>query len=369
MGATFGRSFYVLDDYSALRDVTADMLTNDATLFPVRKTRWYVPKREFGCRQPACKASQGDSHYVAPNPDFGANFTYYLPKALQKSADVRREAEKKLEADNKNVKFTDLGTIIDEQREDDPVIVFTVKNSAGDVVRHVEGPADAGFHRIAWNLRFPALDAWVPLEEGEEEREGAGVLVMPGTFTVSMQQRVDGVLTDLHQSQSFEVVSIREPTLPGSTQGQRVVYESLLDELGRAADGTIKAIDRISAELDAVKVTLLRSTADPSLYEIADSIQERLLEQRDRLSSNETRNIFKDWTGMSFEDRFSHARFDPSANAYGPTPLQRESYAIGKRLYDDVAEELSSLVDTEYAGLKDALDKAGVPWTPGRGVQ
>jgi hypothetical protein len=366
VGATFGRSFYVLDDYSALRDVTADMLTNDATLFPVRKTRWYVPKSEFGCGQPGCQASQGDSHYVAPNPDFGANFTYYLAEGLTTDKDTRRESEKKLEADNKDVKFTDLGTIIDEQREDDPTMIFTVKNSAGDVVRHVEGPAEAGFHRIAWNLRYPALDAWVPLEEGEEEREGAGVLVMPGTFTVSMQQRVDGVLTDLNQSQSFEVVSIREPTLPGSTQGQRVVFESQLDELGRAADGTLNAIDRISAELDAVKATLLRSTADPSLYEIADAIQERLLEQRDRLSSNETRNIFKDWTGMSFEDRFSHARFDPSANAYGPTPLQRESYRIARTLYDEVVEELDSLVDVGYAGLKDALDMARVPWTPGR---
>ena len=206
---------------------------------------------------------------------------------MQTSEKTRREAEKKLEADNKNVKFADFDTIIDEQREEDPAIIFTVKNRNGEVVRHVEGPAEAGFHRIAWNLRYPALNAWTPIVEGEEEEEGAGVLVAPGTFSVSMQQRVDGVLTDLGQSQTFDVVSIREPTLPGSTQEQRVVFESQVDELGRASDGTMKAIDRISEELDAVKATLSRSTANPSLYEIADSIQERLLAQRDRLSQNE----------------------------------------------------------------------------------
>ncbi len=64
-----------------------------------------------------------------------------------------------------------------------------------------------------------------------------------------------------------------------------------------------------------------------------------------------------------------HARFDPSAGAYGPTPSQRTSYEIGKKLYADVVEELTALVDVEYAGLKEALDQAGVPWTPGRGVQ
>ncbi len=184
-----------------------------------------------------------------------------------------------------------------------------------------------------------------------------------------MQQRVDGIMTDLGQSQSFEVVSIREPTLPGSTQEQRVVFESQVDELNRAGDGTVKAIDRISSELDAIKSTLVRSTADPSLYEIADAIQERLLEQRDRLSHNEIRNVFQDWTGVSLEERLWHARFVLEMGAYGPTPAQRTSYAIGKRLYDDVVVELNGIVDIGYAGLKDALDKAGVPWTPGRGIQ
>jgi hypothetical protein len=184
-----------------------------------------------------------------------------------------------------------------------------------------------------------------------------------------MQQRVDGVLTDLGQSETFEVVSIREPTLPGSTQGQRVVFESQVDELNRAVDGTVKTIDSISGELDAVKATLARSTADPSLYEIADAIQEHLLDQRDRLSQNDTREIFKDWTGVSVQERLWHARFNPTSGAYGPTPSQRESYEIGKRLYEDVVKELSGLVDTGYEGLKDALDMANVPWTPGRGVQ
>ncbi|MDH4054665.1 MAG: glycosyl hydrolase [Gammaproteobacteria bacterium] len=369
VGATFGRSFYVLDDYSALRNVTSEMLQEDATLFPVRKAPWYVPKRKLGCGEPLCTGSQGDSYFVAPNPDFGAIFTYYLPKALQTSQQARRESEKKLEAENKNVKFAGLDKAIDEQREDAPAIVFTVRNAAGEVVRHVEGPAEAGFHRVAWNLRYPALDAWVPAVIGEEQREGAGVLVVPGTFSVSMQKRVDGVLTDLGQSQSFDVVSIRESTLPGGTQEQRVVFESQLDELRRAADGTIKAIDRTSAELDAIKQTLVRSRADTALYEIADSIQERMLAERDRLIRNEISSFFQESSDVTLTERLWHARFNAASTAYGPTPSQRTSYAIGRRLYDDVVQRLGVLVDTEYEGLKEALDMAEVPWTPGRGVQ
>ncbi len=184
-----------------------------------------------------------------------------------------------------------------------------------------------------------------------------------------MQQRVDGVVTELGKSQTFDVVSIREPTLDGSTQEQRVVFEMQLDELIRATDGTVKSIDEISAELDAIKQTLVRSTVDASIYELADRIQENLLDQRDRLSSNEARSLVKEWDAVSLQERLFHARFVGSAGAYGPTPLQRRSYDIGRRLYEDTVTELRRIVDVEYAALKKALDEAGVPWTPGRGIQ
>ncbi len=370
VGATFGRSFYILDDYTPLRFVTQDMLENDTVLFPVREADWYVPRRPLGCGEPGCQGSQGDSFFVAPNPDFGAVFTYYLAEGLQTAEESRREAEKELEAENENVQFTDLATVIDEQREDAPAIVFAVRNQAGDLIRYVEAPVEAGFHRVAWDLRYPSLEAWVPREEGDDDDGGMGVLAAPGTYSVSMHQRVDGVLTDLGQSQTFDVVSIRnDPVLPGSSQEQRIAFSQGVDELIRAADGTLHAIDRVSEELDAVKATLGRSTADASLYEIADSIQERMLAQRDRLAGNQTRDIFKDWTDMSLMDRMWHARFAPNSNAYGPTPAQRESYEIGRRLYDDVVGNLTELVDVEYAALKEALDAADVPWTPGRGIQ
>jgi photosystem II stability/assembly factor-like uncharacterized protein len=367
VGATFGRSFYILDDYSPLRDVDAGMLKNESVLFPVRKTHWYVPRRPLGCSEAGCAGSQGDGYFVAPNPAFGATFTYYLPETIQTSQEARREAEKEREKENQDVEFASWNTVLEEQREDEPAIVFTVTNRNGSVVRQIEGPVEAGFHRISWDLRYPALEAWIP--EEERHYESAGVLVVPGTFSVSMHKRVDGVLSDLGQRQTFELVSIREPTLPGSTQEQRVVFETQIDELVRASDGTVRAIDEIVLEIDAVKEALERSTADASLYEIANAIQQGLTIERDRLWGNETRDNFKDLDEVPLIVRIMHARFMPGTNAYGPTPEQRESLQIGRELYDDVRRQLTELVDVGYKGLKDALDEARVPWTPGRGIQ
>ena len=369
VGATFGRSFYVLDDYTPLRSVTQDLLEEGNVLFPVRKTPWYVPKRLLGCGKAGCTASQGDSYFVAPNPPFGAVFTYYLAEGLQSSRETRREAEKEREENNEDVVFPDWETILDEEREDAPAVVFTVRDSTGETVRTIEATAEAGFNRAAWDLRYPAVRPWSPEPQDEFFGEG-GVLVAPGRFTVSMDLRIDGTLSDTGQSQPFDVVSVRgEPVLPGSSQTERVVFERQADELKRAGDGTVAAIDDIVAELDAVKETLERSTADSSLYASANSIQQRLKAERDRLSDNPQREIYKELGAMSLEARLWHARFSPTHGAYGPTPAQRESLRIGLDLYEDVVTGLTVLIDTEYAALKRAMDEARVPWTPGRGIQ
>ena len=370
VGATFGRSFYVLDNYAPLREVSDNMLRESNVLFPVRTTRWYVPRRPLGCGETNCVGSQGDAFYTAPNPDFGAVLTYYLADGLKSSKDSRREAETKLEKENQNVAFASWDTLVDEDREDTPAIVFTIKDASGALVRQIEAPAEAGFHRVAWDLRYPALQPWVPEIEGEEQDEGTGVLVVPGRFVATMHKRVDGVMTPLGQAQGFDVTSVRpDPVLPGSTQEQRVVFESQVDELIRASAGTVASIDQVVAELDAVKVTLNRTRTDGSLYEAANSVQQRLKAARDRLSDNEKRGGFKDLDEMAVQSRLFHARFNPSSGAYGPTPAQRESLRIAKVQYDEVVADLNVLVDSEYAVLKEAMDTARVPWTPGRGVQ
>jgi photosystem II stability/assembly factor-like uncharacterized protein len=371
VGATFGRSFYVLDDYTPLRDVSDSMLKSGSVLFPVRKADWYVPRSPMGCDgTPGCKASQGDSFWTAPNPAFGATFTYYLAEEIKSSKDARREIEKEKEKNNEDVVAVDWDTVIAESREDAPAIVFTVRSADGSIIDQVIAPATAGFNRVAWDLRYPSVEPWAPVAEGDESHEGVGVLVVPGRYSVTMQKRVDGALFDLGQTQSFDVVSIRpDPAIPGRTQEQRVVFEAQLEELIRAASGTSAAVEGVIGELDAVKATLGRSMTDGSLYEVAHSLQQQLRDAREVLTGNELRDFYNDLPIMSVQARLWHARFDPSSNAQGPTSAQQESYKIARQLYDETVATLTRLVDTGYAGLKDAMDTARVPWTPGRGVQ
>ncbi|MCG8435813.1 MAG: hypothetical protein MJA83_17460, partial [Gammaproteobacteria bacterium] len=89
---------------------------------------------------------------------------------------------------------------------------------------------------------------------------------------------------------------------------------------------------------------------------------------RDRLTTNILRDYMGDSGPVSISDRVEVARFSPHINAFGPTATQRQSAEIGKTQFAEVSAELDRLIDVEYRELMRALDEAGVPWTPGRGV-
>ena len=70
VAASFGRGFYVLDDYSALREMTPENLKRKGKLFAPRTAKWYVPRSNVG--------NTGADYFFSKNPTFGAVFTYHL---------------------------------------------------------------------------------------------------------------------------------------------------------------------------------------------------------------------------------------------------------------------------------------------------
>ncbi|NOR11654.1 MAG: glycosyl hydrolase, partial [Candidatus Aminicenantes bacterium] len=212
VGASFGRGFFILDDYSPLRQATEDVLKQECVLFPVKKALMYVERRPLDLKG---KAFLGDGIYLAPNPPFGAVFTYYLKDSLKTRAEERRDAEKKAEKAGQPVKFPGWEELRKEDNEEKPSLIITVKDADGQVVRQLTGPATKGINRVAWNLRYPTVN---PTELERQQRSPwdeppEGALVIPGTFTVSIAKRVDGVLTQLGEPQTFTVESLELATL------------------------------------------------------------------------------------------------------------------------------------------------------------
>ena len=160
---THGRSAYVIDDISPLRQASADVLRKPLHVFAVPDAAQY--------RQGSLESyySPGDTQFKGANRAYGALISYVLdPLPPPKEAPP-------------------AGAKKEPAPEEKPVI--EISDAGGRVIRTFKGPAEKGVNRAAWDLcrkAFPTLYRWEGLEaeEGEEE---SGPFVLPGTYTARVK--------------------------------------------------------------------------------------------------------------------------------------------------------------------------------------
>jgi photosystem II stability/assembly factor-like uncharacterized protein len=198
--ATFGRGFYILDDYSALRELSPQALADEARLLPLRDAYAFS---QTGMA-PAGSAGIGPmaGNWVAPNPPYGAVFTYNLKQELP--------------ADTK--------------------LVLTITDESNRQVRRIELDKSAGLKRVPWNLRAdPAAPAAAAAgapgggaagaAQGQRGAGGgqaagggpgggrggaAAALVPAGRYTATLGKMVGDKVTAIGPAQGFRVVTVQQ---------------------------------------------------------------------------------------------------------------------------------------------------------------
>jgi photosystem II stability/assembly factor-like uncharacterized protein len=364
VGASFGRSFFVLDDYSPLREMTEDKLAGEAALFPVKKALQYVPLRPIDSDGKGCL---GDSFYLAPNPSFGAVFTYYLRDGVKSAAETRREAEAKLVKDGKPVPFPGWDALRKEENEPKPAVLLIVADETGQVVRRITAPAGKGIHRVAWDLRYPGIEP-TQLESARREaweREPVGPMVVPGKFTATLVKIVDGIAMTLAGPQPLVVESLNLASLPEKDKSALLAFQAKAGELQRAMMGAGAAAEDALNNLKYIRKALLDTPkADPKLAEAARTIEKRIQDQVAVLFGDRTKGMRSEPTVPSLMERVT-AQLDST----GPiTATARRGYEIAADGFEKLLEEMRRAIDVDLKKLQGDLEAAGAPWTPGRGV-
>ena len=87
-----------------------------------------------------------------------------------------------------------------------------------------------------------------------------------------------------------------------------------------------------------------------------------------RLSGDEARDLAGDSGPVSVAKRINVAQMGTSFSSYGPTPTHERSLEIAGQEFAGIKAALDRIFNTELPALRKAMDEAGVPWTPGRGV-
>ena len=363
--ATYGRGFYILDDYSPLRMIDAKLLEQPVVVFPVKKAPMYVEIAPLGGYR---KGFQGASLFTAPNPPYGAVFTYYLKDEIKDRKERRHEAEEKAQKAGKDVSYPSWDELRAEDREQPPAVEWTVADEEGNVIRHGTGPVSAGLHRVAWDLRFPAA---VPAgtsqaaETADFEGPPRGPLVAPGTYKVSLAQRVDGVLTPLGQPQAFAVEPVTYPDMPAKDHAAEIAFERKVSRLQRAVLGAVKSAEEAEHRLDLIDKALLDTPA-PDAKWVADARQLRL-RLKDLYEKLEGDKVIAEHNEPAPPAILQRLETSIAwGNMTAPTHTQEEAYRIAGQEFGPVLDGLRQLVEVDLKRLEEQLEAAGAPWTPGR---
>jgi hypothetical protein len=169
-------------------------------------------------------------------------------------------------------------------------------------------------------------------------------------------------------TESFEVKSIADRALPGAPLEEVTAFAIRLDNLNRQVAGAGSAVAALLVETQAIKDTLLRSSAPLALREQVRSMELELLAMQQTLKGNERRSLYGDPGPVSISSRLNAAVMGTFRSSYGPTATHIEAVEIAEAQFAGVESGLQRIVDTEMPALRKGLDQAGVPWTPGRGV-
>ncbi len=360
--ATFGRGFYILDDYSPLRQLGKDVLDKDGYLFPVKDALMYLPTD--------IKYGQGSTVYVAKNPDFGAVFTYYLKEVPKTKKEIRQEKEKEIFKKGEPVPQPTEAALRAEKLEIEPYLTFTVTDSAGSPVRIIRKSPSKGINRTNWDLRYQSVrpvqaDTYNPLASN-----GSGALAMPGKYGVTLSLTSGGETRVIAGPIEFNAILLNNTTLPASDRRAMVEFHRKVAELTRVMQGTENYTEMLYKRASSMLQAL--NSAPAASPELIGQARDIVLQLDDILNIKFNRNTNKPSdeenppAPVPLNARLGKLTWISWMSTSDPTQTQKEAYQILEQEFPPVYDLVKHIGEVELPRLEKSLETLGAPVTPGR---
>jgi len=360
--ATFGRGFYILDNYEPLRKMSKAIFDKDAYLFPVKKALLYVPKRRGG-------AQWGSMPYVAKNPPFGATFTLYektIPKTLK---EIRQEKEKKLIKDKKPLPIPTPLQLKEEENEVAPYLIIDIKDSRGKTVYRFTKKPKKGIMRFNWDLH---IEEPYPIEVAKFnplKKAGHSYLALPGTYTVSISRYQRGQIVELIKEQPFEVVPLNLTTLPAEKMAEVFDFEQKTIELAKDIYGTKKMAKTMLKELLSMKQAVVMSPNIPhKLIVKMEAVEKELNTILWKFEGEKPKASLEERTPAkpTIDEMLNNLVYTHRESFSDITATQRQLYADLHRLTKAELMHLKQIRDTVLTQFEITLNQHNVRYTPNR---
>jgi len=337
IAATHGRSFWILDDLSPIRQLTDEVRNTDAYLFKPRPANRFKNYGRYGENLAPYKSygrvggmmmthytrqrRTGENEYVfldaGKNPPDGAIIYYHLKS--------KPEDE---------VKLTFL------TQDGSEIVSYGSKATKG-----MHPTADAGLNRFVWDMRYPSAH-----ELAESKVNGgqlAGPVVVPGQYQVRLTVGDDSL------TQPLEIV--RDPRVSGSQADLQAQFDLLL-KLRDALSETHDAVAKLRELRQQLEGWTKRSDND-EVKNAAQAIIEMLNALELELVQPKAGSPLQPPAGL---DEKIAALTGMIANAdTRPTAQSSEVYDKLAGLVDAAIEKLDPIIGYDIARFNELLTKHG----------
>jgi len=353
VAGTFGRGIYVLDDYSSLREFNKENVSEEIILFTPKNAFWYTEKRILGSRR---KAAQGDNFYLADNPPYGVNFTYYQANKYKSKKEIRLDQEKELEKNKKEVSTPAWNLLESEKNELAPSVWAFIYSQEGNIIKKVKAVNKNGFNRISWDLTSESKNI---ITEDNFENSTRGNLIAPDEYSAQMFKQIEGKYIAVSNKVKFNVVPLKQGALKGSPYNVVVSHWNEVSELRSKIYQLSKQIkDLKNKSLIALKAYQRAELIDEKINMKILSLREKILELELNINGSSIKSKVGEQNDyLRMRDYIWAAS---SYSTYGPTKQHKESLQNAHTLYNKFNKEYDSL-NQQIEPINNSLNKINAP--------
>jgi hypothetical protein len=260
---THGRSVYVIDDYSALRALSANIFTERLKILSAK------PGQQYVARQTPSTRFTGSGEFRAPNEPYGVMLTFVatgddLPHSdedLEKQRKARERA-KAVTAASSQAGGEDEPAASGEKTSTAeakvPKVKVVITDASGGTVRQFTQPVYQGINRLAWDQAHDGvrpLPGPVPPEKDADLPPGPEV--PPGDYQLKISL---GDTEAERVEQTVPVTVLADPRINIIAVRREANYRSLLalQEMQESATGAVELIVQTRKDVDFVDALIGR---------------------------------------------------------------------------------------------------------------
>ncbi|MBN2237355.1 MAG: hypothetical protein JW729_07330, partial [Bacteroidales bacterium] len=327
--ATFGRGFYVLDNYSSLRQLSEEITKKDAHLFDISEALLYFPASNLNY--------QGDVHFSTPNPNPAATFEYYVKNGFVSLKQKRIKAQEAAVKSGAKYPYPTEAELMAEENEARPMLVFTIYDAQGNIMRKLTTSLRPGYESINWDLSYLS---------------NRGPKVPPGTYKVAIDKNIAGKFTRLVEPKEFQVKALPN-ALGTANYTENFNFLKEVNDLSAQVNAARAKIENMNERISTMSRVL--ATMPVEANALVDQME---------VIQNEIDAVAKIIVGgfgskTNVANRLRFAQYTTASAQVDITGSQKEQFALAQNAYNEQAPNLNALFDVKLPALEKAFEAIG----------